>query len=219
MAKQYKSKPSSFFMMSVICLLGFMTEFLMLQIEQALYSKHYYSFTITESIMHWILVCILWGLISFMMFYTAVRVFSFDISKRKNIPRKTGLAACLLLIIGAVVLKTEIYGGWKIQLDFMKSGWFQFIFQYIYYLFEVFLTAITITMLQEWCERIFKIKSIPYGGIIFALTWGASHIVTQGSILIGICYIILSVMFGMAYLFTNKNLLLTSLVIALLFLL
>ena len=178
MAKQYKSKPSSFFMMSVICLLGFMTEFLMLQIEQALYSKHYYSFTITESIMHWILVCILWGLISFMMFYTAVRVFSFDISKRKNIPRKKGLAACLLLIIGAVVLK-----------------------------------------LQEWCERIFKIKSIPYGGIIFALTWGASHIVTQGSILIGICYIILSVMFGMAYLFTNKNLLLTALVIALLFLL
>ncbi len=218
MAKQYKAKPSSFFMMGVICLLGFLAEFLMLQSEQLLYNKHYYSFTITESIMHWIMVCVLWGLIGLMMFYAAVRMFAFDITKRNSLPAKRGAAACLLIIIAAVILKFEIYGGWRVQLDFISSGWFQFIFQYIYYLFEVFLTAITIALLQEWCEEIFKIKSIPYGGIIFALTWGVSHIITQGNLLVGICYIILSVMFGMAYLFTNKNLLITFIVIALLFL-
>ena len=145
-------------------------------------------------------------------------MYAFDISKRKTKPETKGIAACVLLIAASVFLKIKIYGGWKVQLDFLNSGWFQFIFLYIYYFFEVFLIAITIALLQEWCVMIFKIRVIPFGGIILALTWGASHIFTQGSILIGICYIILALMFGMAYLFTKKNLLYSFIVIVLIFL-
>ncbi len=218
MAKQYKSKPSSFFIMGTICLLGFFSEFIMLQTEQVLYNKHYFRFTITESVLHWVLVCVLWGLIGLMMFYAAVRMYAFDLTKKNNLPNKKGIAASALLVAGAVFLKLHFYGGWRIHLDFLRSGWFQFIFQYIYYFFELFLTVITIALLQEWCERVFKNSKLPFGGIIFALTWGMSHIITQGDTLLGIGYILLALMFGMAYLFMNKNLLFTFIVVSLIFL-
>ena len=218
MAKRYQIKSSSFFMMGVICLIGFLTEYIILQLEQALYNKHYYSFTITESNMHWIIVCVRWGLIGLMMFYVTVRMYSFDLSKKRNAPKKRGIAACLLLAAASVFLKLYVYGGWRIQLDIITSGWFQSIFQYVYYFFEIILATITIAILQEWCESFCKNKNLPYGGIIFALTWGVSHIITQGNLLVGICYILLALMFGMAFLFMNKNLLYTLIAVAVIFL-
>lgn len=219
MAKQYKSRPSSFLLMGAICLFAFFIEFLLLECEQLIYAKHYYEFTITESIMHWILICVLWGLISLVMCYAAVRMFSFNLSRRKTLPKKRGYAAAAIIILAAVLLKLYIYSGWKPHIDFIKSGWFQFIFQYIYYLFETFLISITLALFQEGGERIFNRTYIPYGGLILAATWGISHIITQGSFLIGLCYILLAVMFGFAYLYMNKNLSLTYIAVAIMFLL
>jgi len=77
---------------------------------------------------------------------------------------------------------------------------------------------VTLALLQEGCEKIFKKLEAPYAGMIIALTWGLSHIITQANLYIGLTYFALSVMFGAAYIAFKKNLYITFLFMAIMFL-
>jgi len=66
----------------------------------------------------------------------------------------------VLLFLTAFGVKFRIYGGWKPATDFIGSGWFQFIFQYIYYLFEAVIILIMIVFTQEATERFLKTHKI-----------------------------------------------------------
>ncbi len=59
-------------------------------------------------------------------------------------------------------------------------------FQYIYYLAEGFLISLVIVYGQKAFEKWFKNDKIPYGGIVLGLIWGLFHILTKGSVLVGI---------------------------------
>ena len=218
MIKKSEPKAYIYFLLGAVCLLGFLAEYVMLKAEMLLYGKNYYKFTITESITHWVLVCVVWGMISLVMFYIAVRVYGFDISKKNNKPDAKGIITGILLISGAIGVKFHVYEGWKCVIDFKNSGGYQFIFQYIYYLFEIFLLAVSLALLQEGCEKVFKKLEAPFGGILIALTWGLSHIISQDSLYIGLTYFALSLLFGAAYIAFKKNLYITFLFMAIMFL-
>ncbi len=218
MIKKSEAKPYVYFLLGAICLLGFVFEYVILITEMFLYSKDYFKFTITESITHWVLVCVIWGIISLVMFYVAVRVYGFDIAKKNNKPDAKGIITGILLISGAVGVKFHVYNGWKCVYDFHHSGGYQFIFQYIYYIFEIFLLAVTLALLQEGCDKMIKKIEAPFGGFLIALTWGLSHIITQGSLYIGLTYFALSIMFGAAYIAFKRNLYITFLFMSIMFL-
>lgn len=188
-----------------ICLASMLSEYIILQCEQFIYQKEYHKFSITEHIGHWSLICFVWGIVIAVLFYIALRVYNFNLTQRTNKPSAIGcvVAACLLYISSSA--KFFLLNGWKIVLDFTSSGWFLFIFQYVYYLFEVLLIVLVIIFSQEAGKRVFGTDKIPWGGILLALTWGLSHIITQGDIYIGLIYTALSVLFGVAYTAVNKN--------------
>lgn len=219
MVKNKEQSKITFFAIGTAGLVAFALEFLILQCEQFIYDKNYYKFTITESIVHWVLICVVWGMIGLVMFYVAERVYKFDAAKRKNLPSIKGWIFCALLIAVSVALKLFVWEDFKILHDFRNSGWFQFIFQYVYYLFESFMIVLSVTFFQEAFEHCFKKEYIPWGGIVLALTWGLSHIVTQSSVTVGLAYTLIALLFGICYVSAKKNLYISYILITLMFLL
>lgn len=215
-----KAKPSSavtFFVLSVLSLAGLFLEAPVLQGEQFIYNKKYFQFTITESIVHWVLICFIWGIIGALLMYVSSRVYKFDLTKADKKPSMSGMAVTVLLLAAAVLTRYFVWDGWKIAQDFHRSGWFQSIFQYIYYLFEVLLVLLTVAFAQECGDRAFKTKYVPWGGILLALTWGLSHIITQGDLVVGLSYALYSILFGIAFLCVKKNIYISYPVIVLMF--
>ena len=95
---------------------------------------------------------------------------------------------------------------------------FQFCSQYLYYIFEVMLVILIIIYGQKSVETFIKKESsIPFGGIILAMTWGIFHFVSRGvgiEIWNGISTIIFSVLSGLIYIKLNRNWLYSYLFIA-----
>lgn len=83
---------------------------------------------------------------------------------------------------------------------------------------EVILVFLIIIYGQKAIETLLKKESsIPFGGIILAVTWGAFHFISRGvgfEIWNGISTMIFSVLSGVMYLRLNKNFLCSYLFIA-----
>ena len=105
------------------------------------------------------------------------------------------------------------------MIEWNHSGFVLFIFQYIYYLAEGFLISLVIAYGQKACEMWFHNDKIPYGGIILGLTWGLAHIISKGSILMGLLSVLGGFLFGSIYLLVNKDFKKTFPIITLLFIL
>ncbi|MBR6027458.1 MAG: hypothetical protein IKP40_00055 [Clostridia bacterium] len=93
----------------------------------------------------------------------------------------------------------------KVIREFHANGPARFVFQYIYYCFEVTLVLLIIIFGQEAFERWFHLRHIPYGGLLAAVTWGAAHFFTKGSST-GIGIMISAIAYGCVYLLVNRDL-------------
>lgn len=113
-----------------------------------------------------------------------------------------------ILVIVFIIMSLEIscidWNGSKVWKEFHYNGLLKFIFQYIYYTFEVMLVTLILVFGQKAFEQWFNKVNIPYGGIILALTWGVAHFFTK-DILTGIVTIISSLAFGSIYLLVNRD--------------
>ena len=197
-----------FFLLGALGLIGLHLEYAVLAVEKLIFSKDYNEFTITESVTHWIIVCVVWGFIGLIMFYIAARVYGLNILKKENKPSSRGIIVMVMLLSSSIGVKYLLLGGWQMAVDFKREGWFQFIFLYIYYLFEAVLLTFGAMFLQEGCERLIKIKSeyIPWGGTLLALTWGIIHFLTNFDIKMAIFYTAVAFFIGCAHLAAHKNL-------------
>lgn len=110
----------------------------------------------------------------------------------------------IVFIIMSLVISCIDWNGSKVWKEFHYNGLLKFIFQYIYYTFEVMLVTLILVFGQKAFEQWFNKVNIPYGGIILALTWGVAHFFTK-DILTGIVTIISSLAFGSIYLLVNRD--------------
>ena len=200
--------PAPCFLLGLAGLLGLHSEFAIIAVEEFLFSKKYNKFSITESVTHWIVVFFLWGLLALVLYYIAARVYGYDLIKKSNKPSVRGLVIALLLLSSSIGVKYILLGSWQMVLDFKQQGWFQFIFLYLYHLFEAALLLLSAAFFQEGCEKLTKIRNehIPWGGLILALTWGLSHFITTGSVTTALFYTAVAFFIGSAYLAARKNL-------------
>ena len=196
-----------FFMLGVFSIMGLLAEYALIELETFIFNKGYLEFTITESVTHWIVVCVLWGILGLLLFYVTVRVYGFDIVKKDERPTMRGVVIAFLLLSSSVGVKYLLLGGWQMAVDFRREGWFQFIFLYVYRLFETVLLLMAGAFFQEGCERVVKIQNthIPWGGMLLALTWGLIHLITSGSPVMALFYTALSFFIGCAYLSAHRN--------------
>ena len=163
------------------------------------------TYTTAQNITHWIIICLIWLIVGVFLIGLAKKKFAFDIWEHQS-KLKTwqyiGIIICLVVSIASHYMDWE---GFKPLLEFQRLGVLKFTFQYIYYLFEAFLISLIIVFGQKACEKWFKNEAIPYGGIVLALTWGLMHILSKGSISVGLLSAFGGFLYGAAYLIVGKD--------------
>ncbi|OFI06695.1 hypothetical protein CLOACE_08500 [Clostridium acetireducens DSM 10703] len=178
---------------------------LSLFIEPLLYGKSINKFTSSENIAHWILTCIMWGIVATLLIYVSKKKYEFDIFANRNKIGKINWIIALILLGISIIISIWEWNGFKVLIEFKNNGWLKFVFQYIYYIFEAVLVLLIIVFGQKAGEIIFKNTKLPWGGFLLGLTWGLVHFLIKGNLVIGLILCLVSVLYGIAYLAVKKN--------------
>lgn len=184
---------------------GIGLELVLVGVTEPLFGVTVKTYTNLQHIIHWVVICFTWLLVGIFLINLASRRYDFNLLENKSklkVWQYIGVIICLIVSIAAHYVDWE---GFKPLLEFQRLGMLKFVFQYIYYLFEVFLISLIVIFGQKACEKWFKNEAIPYGGIILALTWGLMHIVSKGSVAVGLLSAFGGFLYGAAYLVVGKD--------------
>ncbi len=188
-------------------------------IEPALYKSQMQDWTNAQTIFHWVITCLTWGLVAFYLIRTAEKKYNFRLFDRTPPMKLWQWAAAAGTVLLSFAMSSMSRGGFKIWIEFQRKGPLLFTFQYIYYAFETVLFMLIIVFGQKAFEVWTGNRKLPYGGILCGLTWGMVHTLTKGSIWIGLHGLVLGFMLGAAYLLVNRDIKKTYIVLLLMFIL
>lgn len=153
-----------------------------------------------------------WAISFFAMLTFAKNKHGFDILQNKDKPLTRNIVICVCILVLSVIInyiswdnQIRPIGEYKLLTEYAGNlAWLVFIFQYIYYLFEMALALLIITFSQKAFEILFHNKTIPWGGIVTGILWGFILHVNQGFVP-GLQGLINGIAFGVVYLLMNKN--------------
>lgn len=186
-------------------------------LEPILYKVQMQDWNTIQTITHWIITCITWGIISYLLILTSKKKYRFDLFQETDKMAKRQWVSVIFCVGLALVASYIDWEGFKVIKEFQSRGLLLFVFQYIYYAFETVLFMLIIIFAQKAFEVWFKNKSIPYGGVICGITWGLAHAFTKGSIWIGLQGIVLGFLLGVTYLLVNRDIKKTYIVLFIMF--
>lgn len=189
---------------------------LALWIEPMKYGSQINEWTDLQTIIHWVVTCSLWGAASWYIIRFAKKKYNFDLFQKRNKMAVWQWVLVAVLLIGSFILSYFDWNGSKVLKEFYANGPVKFIFQYIYYIFEVVLVTLVLVFGQNAFEKWFHKWNIPYGGMIVAITWGIGHFFTK-DILTGIVTVISGLAFGSVYLLVNRDIRKTYLILWIMF--
>ena len=188
-------------------------------IEQNIYGKSIKEFSTPQCILHWVLTYILWGAFAFIIL-RGIKKKGYEIFPKTDKKIRPWQWACIAAGAAACLIYTWTdWNGSKVLAEFRHNGALKFVFQYIYYLVEVFLVMLIIACSQKGLEIWFGRENVPYGGIIAALTWGLGHCLTKHSMTAGIACACCGLALGSVYLLTNRKPKLTYVLLCIMFIL
>lgn len=163
------------------------------------------DYSTVQSITHWVLTSICWGAIGFILVFLSKRKLGFQVMANKKITT-SGVLLSLIIIIACIALNFYDWGTLKIVGEFQNHGILLFLFQYLYYFFEVVLVFLIVSFGQKFIETVLKKKSrIPWGGILLTITWGAVHYITKGNVVDALGTMAFSIAYGLIYLLLERN--------------
>ena len=209
MDKQKDSKGWNYFLYALYAFAGLGIEVILaFVLEPLLYGCAMNDWSTFQNISHWVITCICWGVICFMLIKSAKNKYAFDVFERQ---RKMKVWQWCVVVAIFVVMLVSSYIDWngsKVIKELRYNGWLKFIFQYIYYVFEVGLVVLIVAFGQKTFEKWFHKDAyvvIPYGGILTGLTWGMVHVLTKGSLSTGLLLMLTSIGYGVTYLLVNRD--------------
>lgn len=174
-------------------------------LEPLLYGSQMGNWSDGQTIAHWVLTCATWGGFGVWLVRTAEKNYDFNILSVNEKMRLWQWAAAFALVAASVIIQYFDWGGFKIVIEFQRLGAVLFWFQYLYYAFETLLFMLIIVFGQKACELWLGHAKIPYGGILCGLTWGLGHILSKGSLLVGLHGLLWGILLGVAYLVVNRE--------------
>ncbi len=184
---------------------GLGSEMILLGIETLLFAIGN-AFSVPQKIVHWLLTMLCWGVIIALLVRSAKKQVGFDLLQRGHTePRKRWMAlGCVLLCIGVNALD---WHGLKIVGEFQSKGWLLFMFQYLYYAFEIGLVVLIVAFGQRFAEACLKRTSrFPFGGVLLCLTWGVVHWLSKGSLTTALGVMFFALIYGELYLLLDRDL-------------
>ncbi len=206
--------------MSLLSFGAFMLEYLSIfVIEFILLHVDIWNYTPRQRSIHCIIMVFIWAIFIKIILFFSKKYYHFP--KRENKENTIYLKSWVVTFVCFIGCKIITFIDWhtlKVIGEVQDKNVFQFCTQYLYYIFEMMLVILIIIYGQKAIET-FKKKesSIPFGGIILAMTWGLWHFMSRGvglEIWNGISTIIFSVLCGVMYLKLNRRYLYSYLFIA-----
>lgn len=173
-------------------------------LEPAVYGVPMEEFTPGQTILHWILTCVTWGIVAYVLIRKAKGKYRFPILDKGKEMRIWQWGLCALFLAIAFWIDYVSWGGFKVYLEFVRRGPLLFVFQYMYYMFETMLFLLIIVFGQRACELWFRKGTVPYGGILCGLTWGLAHLFTK-DLSTGLLGIVIGFAMGSVYLLVNRD--------------
>lgn len=174
-------------------------------LEPALYGVPMQKFSALQTIVHWLLTCMTWGLFVYVLIRKSGEKYQFPLLEKGKEMRAWHWVLCALLVFLAFLVDYMTWDGFKVYLEWERRGTLLFLFQYFYYAFETGLFLLIIVFGQKACEVWFGRPDFPYGGIICGMTWGLAHIFTK-DLLTGILGLALGFAMGSVYLLAGRDL-------------
>lgn len=175
------------------------------------------AYSPAQTIIHWLLTILCWGVVAVWLRHSAKKNLGFSLPGHAK-PTVNGVILSAILVVACIALNAFDWGTLKIIGEFQKKGILLFLFQYLYYLFEVALVFLIVAFGQRFAEGLLKRESrIPWGGLLLCATWGAIHILSKGSIATGIGVMAFSLAYGIMYLLLARNTKYTYIAIAIAF--
>lgn len=174
-------------------------------LEPLLYGVAMQSWNTSQTITHWIITCISWGIVGYLLIHASKKKYGFNLFQIADKMTKWQWVSVIFCVVIALVASYIDWKGFKVIREFQNKGILLFVFQYIYYAFETVLFMLIIIFAQKAFEVWYKRKNIPYGGIICGITWGFVHAFTKSSIWIGLEGIGLGFLLGITYLLVNRD--------------
>lgn len=177
-------------------------------LEPLIYGCSMGEWSTAQNISHWIITCICWGLMCAFLISTAKSKYNFNLFEKAKTMKIWQWVSVVIIFILMVVFSYIDWNGSKVLKEFLYNGWLKFIFQYIYYAFEVGLVVLIVVFGQKAFEKWFHKDSavwIPYGGVLTGLTWGMVHILTKGDLSTGVSLSLISIGYGITYLLVNRD--------------
>jgi hypothetical protein len=199
-------------------------ELMVLLIESLFYgTTDLRTLDVSGSIIHWICTIVVWSAGLFLLNILSRKV-GYKIFENNNKPQKINW-----IIVGIIIIIIGIgsYITWDMRFKplvefsyfinkYNSIGIILFILQYIYYFIESMLFLAIVVFAQEFGEKTFKNKIIPWGGIMCGLTWGLGHIITQ-DIFTGLYALLCGIFYGVVYIQLRKNIKYVYIIIAIMF--
>lgn len=197
--------------LSLLSFGAFMLEYLSIfVIEAMLLHIDIRNYTAQQRSIHHIIMVFMWAVFIGVLLLFSKKYYRFPTSgiQEEKISPKNWIVT-LACFIGCKIMTFIDWHTLKVIGEAQGKTTFQFYAQYLYYIFEVMLVTLIIIYGQKAVETFLKKESsIPFGGIILAMTWGIFHFISRGvgiEIWNGISTMILSVLSGEIYLKLNRK--------------
>jgi hypothetical protein len=200
-----KARGSDFLYLALYAFAGFAFELVLAFLIEPALGLSIDSLTTGQSIIHWLVTCLVWLVVSIVLVRVAKNKYGFDIWEAREPMKGWQYAAAALGIVVMTCAQYLDWGGFKPLLELEEQGPLKFVFQYVYYFFETVLFSLIIIFGQRACEIWFKRKNVPYGGIVLALTWGLGHILSKGSVAVGLLSAVGVFLMGASYLIVGRD--------------
>ena len=188
-------------------------------LEPLLYGAEMQAWTLAQTLCHWVLTIITWGIFAALLCRRSQRRYGFDLFAEQEPMHVWQWLAAAVCVGLALVVSYMDWEGFKVVKEYHSNGALKFVFQYVYYFFETALFTLIIVFAQKAFETWFKVKNISYGGIICAVTWGIAHIFTKGSLWVGLLSALSGFAYGVVYLLLGRDIRKTYLALAVMFIL
>lgn len=178
-------------------------------IEMWIFKMDIWHYTTNQRSVHHLIMVVLWTIYLISILAWSNKKLSFPRENKRFAITPKNLIVAIICLIACKVMTFIDWHTLKVIGEASGKNAFQFITQYMYYVMEVGIVLLIIMFGQKAFEvRINKESSIPFGGIVLALTWGIFHFVSRGvglEIWNGISCVLFSILSGIMYLKLGRS--------------
>lgn len=200
-------KNISFILLALLAFLGLCAEFVLMLIERHINGIDIAQFSVSQLIQHWQIIIPVWLIVSILVILLSKRLCSFNVFEPHSTPSGWQLILGVVLPVIFAVVLSIINGGPGFVRTFKAASSTFFTLQYVYYLFEMLLSGLIISLSQQAITAISgKRNMFPWGGLVLGITWGLGHYITKGDVFIALIAFVLAIFFGLIYNLTGRDL-------------